>query len=202
MKKEATQSKKETFNTKTRYIRQDGWRGYEEPTYAVCGANDTGTYSDSPCPSDVCTKELAGAASTFKFNKIPYKHIALPTSNVFCIHRYIIVPPSHIKKARKLFAEYYKKHKDSTRLLYAVDKEPAKPKTPKEQKDELKTVATVALMGEVFGNTQKEKNDWKERMIRAGLENRGLIMPSDWDTLSEDEKTRRLDGVIKMLNQK
>jgi hypothetical protein len=38
-------------------------------------------------------------------------------------------------------------------------------------------------------------------MLKAGLEGRGLIMPDDWDDLSEDEKNRRLDGVIATLNK-
>jgi hypothetical protein len=70
----------------------------------------------------------------------------------------------------------------------------------KRVKSELKTVAMVASLGAIFGKTQKEANDWKARMIKAGLENKGLIMPEDWETLSEDEKERRLDGVIASLN--
>ena len=31
---------------------------------------------------------------------------------------------------------------------------------------------------------------------------KGLRMPEDWDTLSEDEKTKRLDGVIGILTEK
>lgn len=61
------------------------------------------------------------------------------------------------------------------------------------------TVATVAAMGEIFGKTTKEKNDWKERMLKAGLENKGLIMPEDWGQLSEEEKEKRLNAVIKNL---
>ena len=63
----------------------------------------------------------------------------------------------------------------------------------------LKTVALVASLGEVFGANQVQRNDWKTRMLKAGLEGRGLIMPEDWDTLSEDEKTRRLNGAISQL---
>ena len=36
-------------------------------------------------------------------------------------------------------------------------------------------------------------------MIKAGLENKGLIMPDDWDDLSEENKEIRLNGVIKHL---
>lgn len=57
------------------------------------------------------------------------------------------------------------------------------------------TVAGIAMMGEIFGNTKKEKNDWKARMLKAGLP--GLDIPEDWDTLSEDEKEKRLNNVIK-----
>lgn len=60
-------------------------------------------------------------------------------------------------------------------------------------------IAMVAKMGEIFGTTQAEKNDWKARMIKAGLEGKGLIMPDDWNTLSEDEKEKRLNGVIGQL---
>ena len=57
-------------------------------------------------------------------------------------------------------------------------------------------IAGVAKLGEILCESQKEKNDWKERMIKAGLGDKGLIMPEDWETLSEDEKERRLNNVI------
>jgi len=64
----------------------------------------------------------------------------------------------------------------------------------------LRTIAAVVALGEVFhAGDAKASNDWKTRMLRAGLEGRGLIMPDDWDTLTEAEKTRRLDGAIKQL---
>lgn len=59
------------------------------------------------------------------------------------------------------------------------------------------SVAMVAMMGEVFGQTAKEKNDWKARMLQAGLP--GLDIPEDWETLSEEEKASRLDAVIAQL---
>ena len=63
----------------------------------------------------------------------------------------------------------------------------------------LKTIAMVAKMGEIFGKDKKEKNDWKTRMLKAGLDNQGLDIPDDWDTLSEDEKERRLNGAIEQI---
>lgn len=63
------------------------------------------------------------------------------------------------------------------------------------------TIAKIAALGEVFGSTEKEKNDWKARMLKAGLGSSGLEMPEDWDTLSEDEKKKRLDKVITELKK-
>jgi len=43
------------------------------------------------------------------------------------------------------------------------------------------------------------ENNWKARMLKAGLSNQGLIIPEDWDTLSEDDKEARLNKVITQL---
>ena len=57
----------------------------------------------------------------------------------------------------------------------------------------LKTASMVAMFGEVLCDSQKEKNDWKKRMLDAtGM----LDFPDDWDDLSEDEKQGRLDKAI------
>lgn len=65
---------------------------------------------------------------------------------------------------------------------------------------DLNTIAGIMALGDILADGQKEANDWKTRMLRAGLEGRGLDMPEDWDNLTEDEKTRRLDGVIATLS--
>ncbi|HJZ24632.1 MAG TPA: hypothetical protein VJ201_09360, partial [Candidatus Babeliales bacterium] len=65
--------------------------------------------------------------------------------------------------------------------------------------DDLKSIATIAMLGDVLGKSQKESNDWKTRMLKAGLEGKGLIMPDDWDTLSEDTKEARLNGALSQL---
>jgi len=62
-------------------------------------------------------------------------------------------------------------------------------------------IAGVAKIGEILCDTQKQKNDWKERMIKAGLGDKGLIMPDDWIILSEDEKEKRLNNVINELSK-
>lgn len=70
-------------------------------------------------------------------------------------------------------------------------------KREKEAADSMmRSVGTIAAMGAFFTDNQKDANDWKARMLKAGLQGKGFQMPEDWDTLSEDEKQRRLDGVI------
>jgi len=60
-------------------------------------------------------------------------------------------------------------------------------------------ISSIAKLGNILCESQKDKNDWKTRMIKAGLENKGLIMPDDWDSLPEDTKEQRLNGIIQML---
>lgn len=60
----------------------------------------------------------------------------------------------------------------------------------------------VAQMGDLFCDNQKDKNDWKARMLKAGLGNKGLSIPDDWDSLDENTKTARLDAVINFMGEK
>lgn len=60
-----------------------------------------------------------------------------------------------------------------------------------------KSMAMVMKMGELLTDNKKEANDWKLRMAKAGM-GEGIDVPADWDTLSEDEKERRLNAVIDM----
>ena len=60
----------------------------------------------------------------------------------------------------------------------------------------------VAGLGDIFGNTPKEKNDWKARMLKAGLGTKGLSFPEGFDTLPEAERTARLDKVLGVLKEK
>jgi hypothetical protein len=63
--------------------------------------------------------------------------------------------------------------------------------------DTFKMVAGIAKLGEIFCSTTHDTNDWKARMLKAGLP--GIDMPEDFDNLPEDEKQRRLDGAIAWL---
>jgi len=62
----------------------------------------------------------------------------------------------------------------------------------------LKSTAMVAMMGDIFCQDKKESNDWKARMIKAGL-GEGIQMPADWDELDEETKELRLNKVITQL---
>lgn len=74
-----------------------------------------------------------------------------------------------------------------------------KVRSSKETNSMFKTTAMVAQMGDVLCSTDKEKNDWKKRMLKAGI--KGLDIPEDWDSLSEEEKSKRLDAVIKYVRE-
>jgi hypothetical protein len=99
---------------KTAYIHTDAWRGYEQPKNAVCGANNTGGWSDSPCPETVCLSELDKAKAVLIKNNIPYLFTWCQSSNVFCIHGYIVVSGRAKKRAKALIEPLI----NETRLLY------------------------------------------------------------------------------------
>lgn len=73
----------------------------------------------------------------------------------------------------------------------------------KEYEDEVnagfKTIALAAKIGDVLVEGQQAKNDWKKRMLLAGIPD--LDFPEDWESLSEDEKEARLEGVISELRK-
>ena len=60
-------------------------------------------------------------------------------------------------------------------------------------------IGTIAKMGNILTNNETEKNDWKKRMLQAGLPE--LDIPADWNELSESEKSKRLDNVIAELTK-
>lgn len=64
---------------------------------------------------------------------------------------------------------------------------------------QLNNIAGVMAFGNIIADSKKDANDWKLRMLKAGLDGQGLIMPDNWDDLTELEKQRRLDGVIETL---
>lgn len=57
----------------------------------------------------------------------------------------------------------------------------------------------IMALGSVLCDSEKEANDWKLRMMKAGTPSGALNLPEDWDSLPEEEKARRLNGVIEAL---
>lgn len=85
---------------------------------AVAGCNDTGEGIDSPCPSFLATKELAIVKRELRKSKIPTKHMVCQTSNVFCAHRYIVVPKEFVEVGKKIVRNILES--DETYLLYVA----------------------------------------------------------------------------------
>ena len=56
------------------------------------------------------------------------------------------------------------------------------------------TISMVAKIGEVLCDSKKDANDWKKRMISAGLPE--VTFPSDWEELCEEEKERRMNEAL------
>lgn len=104
------------FVKQTQWVSSDGWRGYNQPIYAIAGANDTGMWDDSPCPTIIASKELNGVKEAL--SDIPTQEMVCESSNVFCAHRYLIVPPSYVERAKEIVSRYIETNE--TRLLYAV----------------------------------------------------------------------------------
>jgi hypothetical protein len=103
-----------------RWVSSGGYRGGFEPIYYVAGANDTGGYSDSPCPTEVCKRELKLVKDYLKKNGIKYREMVCTTSNIFCASRYVVVSASDLDRAVGLIDEKYRgEWKEATRLLWA-----------------------------------------------------------------------------------
>ena len=67
--------------------------------------------------------------------------------------------------------------------------------TPQEQvkNSPFGLASLVASFAEIFSETPQQKNDWKKRMLAT---QKGITFPDNWDTLSEEEKQKRLDEAI------
>ena len=88
------------------------------------------------------------------------------------------------------------KHINHVADVYGLTKVKAEKVNEPEKKNPFSAVGMVAAFGNLLCNSQEEKNAWKKRMLAAGIP--GLDIPGDFDRLSEAEKERRLDGVIRI----
>jgi len=75
--------------------------------------------------------------------------------------------------------------------------------TEEEKEHEEKPLFNIAraflMLGNVGKGTLKEKNNYKIRILKASFENKGLIFPNDWNTLTEEEKEKRLNKIEEIL---
>ena len=106
------------FDLSKKWVSAGGYHGYEEPRYALCGANDTGMWDDSPCPTEVSLRELKAVEQMLKQDKIPFKFVTCNSTNVFCVHHYLVTPPKHLNRAKELLDKHLAN--TETRLLYKV----------------------------------------------------------------------------------
>ena len=78
-----------------------------------------------------------------------------------------------------------------------IEKDYGKPEEQQQEQQEdalsghLRSVSMACALGQIMCGTDKEKNDWDKRMLGTLP---GASFPEDWDTLTEEEKTRRLEG--------
>ena len=89
---------------------------------------------------------------------------------------------------------------DTFRLVKVDAPRDTKPEAEAESGGMLKSVAMVAAFGNLLCNTEKDKNDWKLRMMKAGLSNQGLSVPEDFDSLPEVEKSKRLNSALAAIS--
>jgi hypothetical protein len=88
------------------WVASDAWRGRFTPVNAVAGSADTGSWDDSPCPSNSVTAELNAIKKALKQAGINYKSTWGSSSNLFCIHRYIVVAEEDIAQGKQVVQEW------------------------------------------------------------------------------------------------
>ena len=110
---------KVSFDHSKKWVDTGNNKGYYEYIFAVCGANDTGLFENSPCPSDIRVKEIDDALKVLNINGIPTEVAVGETSNKYCLHYYVIVPPEYHRKAKIIFNHYMDYSK--TKLIYPVE---------------------------------------------------------------------------------
>jgi hypothetical protein len=137
-----------------------------------------------------------------KPTRTAFKHVATLMKNGYQIDETKICYENRTWE-RYTFENVLQKLLDKTKALTEEEKAQFEKVINKDNTDNsmLKTTQFVAKLGDIFTDTKKESNDWKLRMLKAGLENKGLNIPKDWETLSEEEKEKRLNQVIKIMGE-
>lgn len=109
---------------KARYHRIDGWRGYRIPGLAIAGASDTGTSSDSPCPSgDVKAEIQRFRGECLRPAGIHSRQRYGDSSNVFCGKHWVCVAEADFAKAARLALNWIATNDSSLRHLHGADQQ-------------------------------------------------------------------------------
>jgi len=112
------------YNTPTssRYHRIDGWRGYRIPRLAIAGASDTGTFDDSPCPSNLVKAEISRIQrEVLRPLGIKSRTVYGNSSNAFCMKRWLVVPVGSFGIAAAATAKWLEEHKFDTDFVHDAD---------------------------------------------------------------------------------
>lgn len=99
-----------------RWVATSGWHGYVEYVDGVAGANDTGSWSDSPCPSHVRKREIAMAKAALRKAGIRHRTAWGVTSNCFSQSQNVLVAQAD----RAAAIEVLKPLSSETELLWVV----------------------------------------------------------------------------------
>jgi hypothetical protein len=105
---------------KTKWVPTDAWRGYEQPFDAVAGSSDTGSWSDSPAPSDEVNKELRMLETHLKSKGFEVSRSMTESSNAFMKKRWLVVSKNH-KAAKTAANKWLAEHKDDTSHIHDAD---------------------------------------------------------------------------------
>ena len=96
------------------WVSTSAWRGYENYVNSVAGANDTGNWSDSPCPTPIREREIGMAKTRLRKAGIRHRTAWARTSNCFSMGQHILVAPEDRTKAISVLRPL----ESETRLLW------------------------------------------------------------------------------------
>lgn len=107
----------ESISTETTGMRLgEGYGSSRLPVNTIAYLNWTGDWEDGPAPTALVEAELKSFLSILRKNKIRYKKVVKPTSNIFCMRVCILALPEQREQATKLALE----HQQSTKFLTAI----------------------------------------------------------------------------------
>lgn len=106
------------ISMKTRWVATSGWHGYMTFDNSVAGANDTGTWDDSPCPTPVRKREIGMAKTALRKAGVRHRTAWARTSNCFSMGQHVLVAPTDRERA----IEILRPIESETRLLWVERK--------------------------------------------------------------------------------